>query len=169
VEGDQAGAAVGHDVRSEEHERIPVAGVDGQVADELLIDGLRDLGLLGVDERRGAADIDLGGDGGVGQRGVDREDLTDGEDEILTIDLAEAAAAEDHFVVAGGKEGSGVRAVAIGGEVACGSGIGVDDDDGRAGNDGSGGVGDSSGDVAGTGGLRAERQNCGASKQRGRG
>ena len=116
VEADEAGAAVGHDVGREQDEVAPVAAVDGQVGDQLLVDGLGDLGLLGVDERRLAGDDDLGGDGGGGKGGVDGEDLADGEDEVLAIDLAEAAAADDDLIVAGLEEGGGVGAVGVGGD-----------------------------------------------------
>ena len=94
VEADEAGAAVLGDVGGEEDEGAPVAAGDGKIGDELLVDGLGDFGLLGVDERGFAGDDDLGGDGGGRKGDVDGEDLADGEDEVLAVDLAEAAAAE---------------------------------------------------------------------------
>ena len=90
-------------------EGAPVTGRDGKVGDEGLVDGLGDLGLVGVDERRFAGDDDLSGDGGGREGDVDGEDLTYGEDEVLAVDLAEAAAAGDNLIVAGQEEVGRVR------------------------------------------------------------
>ena len=56
---------------------------------------------------------------------VDGEDLADGEDEVLAIDLAEAAAADGDLVVAGLEEGGGVVAIGVGGDGAGDPGVGV--------------------------------------------
>ena len=101
MEADEAGAAVLRDVRRVQNEGAPVAGGDGQIGDQLLAEGLRDFGLLGVEDRGLAGDVDFSGDGRSGQRGVDGEDLADGEHEILAVDLAEAGAAESDLIVAG--------------------------------------------------------------------
>ena len=77
-----------------------------------------------------------------GKGGVDGEDLAYGEDEVLAVDLAEAAAAEDDLVVAGLQEGGVVVAVGVRGEGTGDAGVGVDDDDSGIGHGGAGGVGD---------------------------
>jgi anti-sigma regulatory factor (Ser/Thr protein kinase) len=157
VEGDETRAAVGDDIGGKENEGIPVTRVDGQVADELLADGLRDLRLVGIEQWSGGIDSDLRGGTCGRERAVDGEDLAYGEVEILAVDFAEGAATEDDLVVAGLQEGDVVLAVVVGGEVADRAGIGVSDDDDCAGNDGSGGVGYGAGDCAGAGGLRDSR------------
>ena len=65
--GDQTGAAVLHHIRRGKHEGAPIAGIDRQIADELLPDGLRDLRLLCIDDVRLAGDLDDRGGAGCGQ------------------------------------------------------------------------------------------------------
>ena len=101
----------------------------------------------------------IGGDAAGGEGGVDGEDLADGEDEVLAVDLAEGAAAEDDLIVAGLEEGGAVLAVVVGEERARDAGVGIGDDDGGVRDGGAGGVGDGAGDVADAGGLGWERQD----------
>ena len=82
------------DVGGDEDEGAPVAAVDGEVGDEVLVEGLRDLGLVGVEDGGIGGDMTSVVTAAGGQRGVDGEDLADGEDEVFAVDLAEGAAAE---------------------------------------------------------------------------
>jgi hypothetical protein len=52
VEAHQTGAAVGRDVGRIEDEGVPITVGDGNIRDEMLADGLGDLSLIGVDQRR---------------------------------------------------------------------------------------------------------------------
>ena len=153
VEADESGAAVGGDVGCVEDEGAPITGGDGKIGDEGLIDGLGDFGLLGVDERRLAGDDDLSGDGGGRKGDVDGEDLAYGEDEVLAVDFAEAAAAGADLIVSGKQEGGSEGAITVGGEGAGDSGVGIEHDDSRVGNGGSALVSERAVDVAVTGRL----------------
>ena len=66
VEADEAGAAVLDDVGGEEHKGVPVAGGDGQIRNELLVEGLGDFSLFRVEDGRFAGDVDIGVDGAGG-------------------------------------------------------------------------------------------------------
>ena len=101
----------------------------------------------------------------AGERGVYGEHLTDGEDEVLAVDLAEAAAAEDDLVVAGLEEGSVVLAGGVGGDAAGDAGVSVGDDNGGVGNCGAGLVRHGAGDVTDGGGLCGSRKRHGDEKQ----
>ena len=73
-----------------------------------------------------------------GEGGVDGEDLADGEHQVLAVDLAEGASAEDDLIVAGLEEGRAVLAVVVGRERARDAGVGIGDQDGGVGDSGAG-------------------------------
>ena len=152
--GDETRVAVGNYVGAKENEIIVAAAVDGQICDQFLADGLRYLGLQGVDQRRGVGDCDLGGRGACRQSDIDRENLTDSQDEVLAVYFAEASGGSNDFIAAGLEEGGGEFAGAVGGDGTCGPCIRCSDDDVGAGNDRTGGVGNYTRDSAGSGGLR---------------
>lgn len=77
--GNQTRAAILHNVRRSENEGAPVTSIDGQVADELLPNSLRDLGLIRVDNVRLAGYLNLGGRATRGQAGVYGQNLPDGQ------------------------------------------------------------------------------------------
>ncbi len=158
VEADQAVAAVLDDVRRAEHEGAPVAGAYREVREQFGSEGLRDFGLLRVEDRGFGVDLDGGGNGRGGKGGVDGEHLADGQGEILAVELAEGCGAGNDFIVAGDEEVRSVDTGTVGSEGTGDTGVGVDHDDGGARNRGSRGVGDSADDVAVAGGLGGDGQ-----------
>src|SRR6185437_14522013 len=89
VEAHQTRAAVLRNVRRIQYERAPIARCDGKVGDQLLVDRLRDLGLVRIENRNRRRNLDRRGHRPRRQSGVDREDLSYGERQVLVIDLAE--------------------------------------------------------------------------------
>ena len=51
MEGYQPTAPIGNDIGREQDKVIPAAAIDRQIADQLLADGLRNLGLLRIEHR----------------------------------------------------------------------------------------------------------------------
>jgi len=81
----------GH-VRSEEHKARPVAGGDWKVLNHLLVHGLRDFGLLGVEDLGICLHLDGGGGGTDLQGDIDSQGLSDEQGQSGLLDLAKLAA-----------------------------------------------------------------------------
>jgi hypothetical protein len=98
----------------EQDEGAPVTGVDGEILDELLIDDLRNLGALYVENRGRACDLDSRGGGLNGEGEVDGQSLADKEVKPGGLNLAETCAGGSDFVVSWLQKGGRVNAVSIG-------------------------------------------------------